>query len=229
MPVSSRPTSTCCVFLHAFTSLSLMHLCSGTKHAVDLTRRFDGVSCVLSPSSSSPRRALLCCALVLRLPAHGASRSLQRLAPARLALPCYLARHARSRTSPPQPCSLPGCCVKRSSRHVLFQSRKRFGNAASCATRRYQSCRTSQLCLATMAVRATRLPRRRPNVADAPCSPFGVKMNGICRSVGCAPGVESPLHSVISLSLTGSPPAICSIAKLFFLGNVKPNVSAKSA
>jgi hypothetical protein len=120
LPVSSWPTPTCCVFLHAFTSLPLLRLCSGTKHAVDLTRRFDGVSCVLSPSSSSPRRALVCCALVLRSPAPGASRSLQRLAPARLALPCYLARHARSRTSPPQPRSLPGCCVKRSSRHILF-------------------------------------------------------------------------------------------------------------
>ena len=228
MPVSSRPTPTCWVFLHAFTSLSLLRLCSGTKHAVDLTRHFDGVSRVLSPSSSSPRRALVCCALVLRSPAPGASRSLQRLAPARLALPCYLARHARSRTSPPQPRSLPGCCVKRPSRHALFQSRKRFGNAASCATRRYQSCRTSQLCLATMAVRATRLPRRRPSVADAPCSPFGVKMNGTCRSVECAPGVESPLHSVISLSLSASPLAICFIAKVF-VGNVKPNVSARSA
>jgi hypothetical protein len=135
LPVSSRPTPTCCVFLHAFTSLSLLRLCSGSKHAVDLIRCFDGVFRILSPSSSSPRRALLCCALVLRSPAPGASRSLQRLAPARLALPCYLARHARSRTSPPQPRSLPGCCVKRSSRHILFQSPKRFDNVASCATR----------------------------------------------------------------------------------------------
>ena len=135
LPVSSRPTPTCCVFLHAFTSLSLLRLCSGTKHAVDLIRCFDGVFRILSPSSSSPRRALLCSALVLRSHAHGALRSLQRLAPALLALPCYLARHARSRTSPPQPRSLPGCCVKRSSRHILFQSPKRFDNVASCATR----------------------------------------------------------------------------------------------